>query len=175
MAGSVVAVGAMATAIWQARIARTSSRAAMEQVQLYRRQLVAEAAERDLRDAPEFSLAKGRAELGECQTVNGSVQFVPMAQCDQMISSARWANRRPVRIDMTGGPAVSVQVALHHDFGDRVHCLDVGPYQMIKDSRREFTLISAYRLKGMRLEVVITSTESQSDPRIWTNRYEIEL
>jgi len=174
-AGSVVALGAMLTAVWQARIARTSSRAAIEQVQLFRRQVARESADRDVRDAPVFSLTKGRAELGECRTTNGTVEFVPIAQCDQMISSTRWANRRPVRIHMIDGPAVSAEVSVHHDFGERIQAIDVGPHQMIKDARREFTLISSYRLNGKRLKVVITSTESQGDGRTWTSHHEIEL
>jgi hypothetical protein len=175
-AGAIVALGAMTATIWQARMAKTAANAAGQQVELIRQQLEVELAERDHRDAPSFELTVRPADLGECIThKDGSVTFVPLVKNND-VDPARWAQHRMVELRMTAGPTkVLAEVVLDHPYGGNVRILDAGPYQIVKDSTRRFTMIYAHRLRDQRIEVVIHSTESPAGLRTWISRQEIAL
>ncbi len=186
----LISVGGVAVAIWQARIARHMAEisgraadassaqaiAATQQANLLRRQLSAEADDRSLRDAPEFSVEfAGEGEWGTWRTDRRDGRRFAAISRQNNPSVHDWVKQRQLILGHRRGPEVRTSIAVDGRQPPDAELLDPGPFDMVEGASRRISVFTAHVLEGAELTVVVTSEELSGQGRRWVSRRVLAL
>jgi hypothetical protein len=189
-AGVVVSLVGTGIAIWQARLARRAAEvagkasdasaaqalAAIEQANLFRRQLANDAAARHQRDAPEFHLRmQGVGEWGAWHTSrDGNRQFVSIAKNNKP-SLTDWFKRRTLVLTYARGPAAEVTITLDPAASADSTVFESERLSLVEGATARCVLITSHRLEGTEVRLEISSRELGGDGRVWTEDRSVSL
>lgn len=148
-AGAVVSLGAAGIAIWQASVARAAKDATVDQAATARAALELQRADRDLRDAPDFSLEIVPATENYTAHVEVKMLAGPHGITASVTYVNGWARRAPDRIERRETQGGTVQ-----------------PRQMVKGTTVHYTHNAPLDAAAIWTMAIITSHDVDCD-RKW--------